>query len=71
MKDTIPEGIKMINNRENGIDIIVSSIGRLIYCLKPILIRIGLDGKSIKKRITIKKILVDKCFIFSKYIKSI
>ena len=47
------------------------AIIKLSQKLKPILIKIGIDRKSIKDGITIQKILVDKFFIFSISLESI
>ena len=47
------------------------AIIKLYQKLKPILIKIGKDKKSIKEGITIQKILVDKFLIFSISLESI
>ena len=43
----------------------IIAIIKLYQKLKPILIKTGIDRKSVKDGITIQKILVDKFFIFS------
>jgi len=49
----------------------IIAIIKLSQKLKPILIKIGIDRKSVKDGMTIQKILVDKLFIFPISLESI
>jgi len=49
----------------------IDAIIKLYQKLKPILIKIGRDRKSVKEGITIQKMLVDKFFTFSISLESI